>query len=293
MITCQDTLLILIIIIILLVLYILFKKHVSEPFTVTDDINQAINDIYKADVNAIRNLSNFASEIKNNNDSFTIPAKITSVSNMNMTGDLTVNGNVKFTNKNNIMEILPSGIVIAWALNSIPKGWALCDGKKYIINSDGNVSENSTGIQTPDLRGRFVLGSGSGGKDMNNELLSERVSGITGGEEKHTLTLREIPGHTHNLSYPYVACAGGGCLLGSGSVLSGVVLGTYEKMTSYSYRDPNALPRITSNTGGTLRPSTGTKADGAIADYTTPAAYDTTPHNIMPPFYTLTYIMKI
>jgi microcystin-dependent protein len=62
-----------------------------------------------------------------------------------------------------------------WSGSTVPAGWALCDG----ANS------------TPDLRGRFILGSGNGAN------LTPRSVGQTGGEESHTLTTNEMPSHNH------------------------------------------------------------------------------------------------
>jgi hypothetical protein len=53
---------IIIIILVLAVLYLIYKTsecNKTDHFTVTDDVKEAINEIYKADINAIRNLSNF------------------------------------------------------------------------------------------------------------------------------------------------------------------------------------------------------------------------------------------
>ena len=229
---------IIIIILVLCIIYLFYKTHRIEHFTTTDDINQAVNDLYKADVNAIRNLSNFATEIKNNNDSLTIPAKNTTMT------DLTVTGNVLFTNKNNNMiEILPTGMVIAWALSTLPKGWALCDGQKYKLDANNIAIIDTNGTQTPDLKGRFILGSGQGTNLTNRNL------NATGGEEKHLLTIEEMPSHNHSSEgfvkwggYNIAYSAGGGNINGSSQI---------------------------GNTGGSQ------------------------PHNIMPPFYVLTYIMKL
>jgi microcystin-dependent protein len=79
-----------------------------------------------------------------------------------------------------------------------PKGWALCDGQLLPINQnqalfsllgttyggDGRVS-----FALPDLRGRVPIHFGNG------HTLGER-----GGEQSHTLSISEIPTHTHGLN---------------------------------------------------------------------------------------------
>jgi len=76
---------------------------------------------------------------------------------------------------------IPIGGVIMWSgsIGSIPSGWALCNG--------GTVN----GHTTPNLLNRFVLGAGS----------SYSV-GSTGGETSHTLTINEMPTHSHGVSDP-------------------------------------------------------------------------------------------
>ena len=63
-------------------------------------------------------------------------------------------------------------MILAWSgsVADIPIGWQLCDG------TNG----------TPDLRGRFVLGTSS-----------SHPMGQTSGEEKHKLTIDEMPSHNH------------------------------------------------------------------------------------------------
>ena len=67
---------------------------------------------------------------------------------------------------------MPSGGIIIWsgASNAIPSGWVLCNG----------------GNSTPDLRNRFVIGSGAG---------SSYSVGQTGGYTDATLV-----SHSHNVS---------------------------------------------------------------------------------------------
>ena len=71
-----------------------------------------------------------------------------------------------------------SGMIIMWnsTVASIPTGFVLCDGQN----------------NTPDLRGRFVVGHhpSNGDYDVND----------TGGAEDVTLTVNQIPSHKHTTS---------------------------------------------------------------------------------------------
>ena len=68
---------------------------------------------------------------------------------------------------------VPAGSIIPWYGNlaNIPDGFALCDGKKG----------------TPDLRDRFLVGAGNAYK-----------LGNIGGENRHALTVDELPAHNHD-----------------------------------------------------------------------------------------------
>ncbi|NES65622.1 MAG: hypothetical protein F6K24_10350, partial [Okeania sp. SIO2D1] len=81
---------------------------------------------------------------------------------------LILNKNTSSTNGSPI----PVGVIMMWSgqVANIPDGWALCNG------------ENST----PDLRNRFIIGSGG--------IYSP---GVTGGEDSVALKLNEIPSHNH------------------------------------------------------------------------------------------------
>lgn len=70
---------------------------------------------------------------------------------------------------------IPSGTIVMWSgnQNSIPTGWALCDGNNG----------------TPDLRDKFIVGAG-----LNYNIAD------TGGANEIALTINEMPSHTHNVS---------------------------------------------------------------------------------------------
>jgi len=76
------------------------------------------------------------------------------------------------------VQFIPSGAIIMWsgAVAAIPSGWQICDG--------------SAG--TPNLRDRFVVGAGS-----------SYAVGATGGAAQVTLTIDQIPAHTHGYSDKY------------------------------------------------------------------------------------------
>ena len=77
-----------------------------------------------------------------------------------------------------------AGMIVMWSghSNQIPPGWALCNG------SNG----------TPDLRGRFIVGKGSGTYSSSPSGDSYSYShGATGGQQRVKLTTSELPSHNH------------------------------------------------------------------------------------------------
>ena len=76
-----------------------------------------------------------------------------------------------------------------------PKGWALCDGQLLPINQNQGLfsllgttfgGDGRVNFALPDMRGRTPMHVGSG------HTLGER-----GGEQAHTLSIAELPEHTH------------------------------------------------------------------------------------------------
>ena len=133
-------------------------------------------------------------------------------------GGKTIIGNTEYF-------MVPKGGIIIWSgsVNNIPTGWVLCDGNNG----------------TPNLTDRFVLGAG------NNYTV-----GSTGGEATHTLTIDEMPSHSHEY-----------------------YTGKGEDTTKSGYAANAEISQVyqvlnTNSTGNSQ------------------------PHNNMPPYYSLCYIMK-
>lgn len=79
-----------------------------------------------------------------------------------------------------------------------PKGWALCDGQLLPINQNQGLfsllgttygGDGRVNFGLPNLQGRVPIHMGSG------HTLGER-----GGEQAHTLSISELPTHTHTLN---------------------------------------------------------------------------------------------
>lgn len=99
------------------------------------------------------------------------------------------------------LPIPPAGSVNMYAGATAPLGWLLCDGSAVsratytdlfaVIGTLYGSGDGSTTFNLPDLRGRTVVGAGSGPG------LTPRALTASGGSETVTLGASEIPAHTH------------------------------------------------------------------------------------------------
>jgi microcystin-dependent protein len=178
--------------------------------------------------------------------------------------------NLNVTGKSNI---IPTGVIVAFNGTTAPKNWAICDGTQG----------------TPDLRSRFIVGVGQG-KDASNNNLTNRTLADKGGEENVALTLKEIPTHKHDLEV--WGAAGGEPETNKKWTLklTDRQEDNYKSWENLGSRDdnPGAPPVRITHTGGD---NTITTVSGYNAN--SQETWATKPHNNMPPFYALMYIMKI
>ena len=123
-----------------------------------------------------------------------------------------------------------------------PKGWALCDGQLLPINQNQPLfsllgttygGDGRVNFGLPNLQGRVPIHMG------NSHTLGER-----GGEQAHTLSISEIPTHTHVLN--------GSSNAGTLSIAPGNLSGGSASQT-YQTPDNNLVamaPASIANVGG-------------------------------------------
>ena len=93
----------------------------------------------------------------------------------------------------------PIGAMQAYGGDTAPEGWLICDGSLVsrttyselfaVIGETYGAGDGSTTFGLPNLNGRVIIGM-----DVNNDY----GLGDEGGEETHTLTIDEIPSHSHS-----------------------------------------------------------------------------------------------
>lgn len=228
---------IILIILIIVVIYSIFCniKNTKEIKELKNNLNERFTTgTVSSLTESIINIGNISEQIMND-DILTIPASKVNLKDLDVTGNLNVNGNLHVEGN---LNFLPVGTIVMWTKSYIPNGWAECNGNNY----------------TPDLRGRFVLGSGQG-SGLTNRNLNDRGpnngNGVENGGEKHKLTVDQMPSHKHGNSKRR-----GSMFIGSGM-------------------DPNGI------FGDDFMQKLPDAAGGSQA------------HNNMPPYYVLIYIMKV
>lgn len=152
-----------------------------------------------------------------------------------------------------------------------PRGWASCDGQLLSIAQNsalfsilGTVygGDGRTTFGLPDMRGRVPVHTGQGPG------LSNRLQGQRGGTEAETLSSVQIPNHAHPSALP-VTSAQGNAASPAGNVLAAQPA---SRGTQPMY-----------NSGG---------SDGTM-DVNSGAVGGSQPHNNMPPFTVIRFVIAL
>jgi microcystin-dependent protein len=152
--------------------------------------------------------------------------------------------------------------------NFAPRGWALCNGQLLSISQNtalfsllgttyGGNGQTTFGL--PDLRSRVPLHQGQGPG------LSNRTLGEQSGQEAVTLTTAQLPAHTHPAQ-----CSS---LNGNSNSPTGRVWSKDAGVQSATY--------------------TGNAPNGAMAANAIGPAGNGQPHENMPPFLTVNFVIAV
>lgn len=106
-------------------------------------------------------------------------------------------------------EVLPIGTMLPYAsTNNIPTNWRICDGSEVsrttyaelfnIIGTAYGEGDGETTFNLPDKRGRVSVG-------LDEEQEEFNTIGKKGGESEVTLTIDEMPKHSHSYTFDQVA----------------------------------------------------------------------------------------
>jgi microcystin-dependent protein len=114
-----------------------------------------------------------------------------------------------------VSVLMPSGSLMPYAGSSAPTGYLLCDGAAIsrttysalfgLVGTTYGSGDGSSTFNIPDLRGRVIAGQDDMGGVSANRLtglsggVDGDVLGGTGGAETHTLSIAQMPAHTHSL----------------------------------------------------------------------------------------------
>jgi len=195
------------------------------------------------------------------------------------------------------------GVIQMYPSLTPPAGWMIADGSAIsrttyaalysLIGTAFGVGDGATTFNLPDMRSRVPLGSGQGTG------LTNRTLAATGGEEAHALSVGEEAPHTHGMdhyhnwgaqgshshsdsghSHPQSAVSGAGATLAGGA--------TYLVQNINTGTGNAAISAAATPAGNTQYAS---QASAGWAN--TASTGSGTPHNTMPPFVVVCFIIKV
>lgn len=175
-------------------------------------------------------------------------------------------------------------MILLWACNFAPNGWAFCQGQLLSISQNAALfsllgttygGNGQTTFGLPDFRGRIPVGAGQG-PGLGNYLI-----GQISGTENVTLTINQMPLHTHPVSLSVSVSV-------SNAAASNSTPAANNSLAAMN--DPDSGDAI--NSYGTGTPNTPINT-GATASGNTGAAGGSQPHSNMQPYLVVNYIIAL
>lgn len=227
-----------------------------------------------------------------------------------MPGSFTYNTLSANTPKGSAFQTLPvtftpSGVIRLFAGSVVPNGWLACDGSAVsrriysdlfkVIGTTYGTGDSNTTFSLPDMRGRSPICAGAGVS------LTARTLGTNAGAESVTLSIANLPSHTHTTTVsnqsPSHTHTGT-----SGTVSADHVHGYGRPLGSsgsYGIRDgagrsANGTPNSQGATvGHTHSITTGTESSNHSHTVTNANTGSGSALGIMPPTLVVNFIIKI
>ena len=185
------------------------------------------------------------------------------------------------------------GQIMTVGFNFAPQGWAICSGQLLPIQQNAALysllgqkygGNGTTTFGLPNLSGRRVVGTGQGAG------LSNYVLGQVGGAENVTLSLPQLPAHTH----PATFSGAGSSLSASSSVQATaagpVANGPLGHVTDLA-PDPTSKPAIYTPAGSVADTALG--GLNVAGTVTVAAAGNGQPVSVLDPYLALTMIIAV
>ncbi|MBP2663747.1 MAG: exported protein of unknown function [Firmicutes bacterium] len=123
-------------------------------------------------------------------------------------GSFDGSGDLSITTSAGSLASIPTGTILPYAGSSAPTGYLLCDGSAVsrttyaslysVVGTTYGTGDGSTTFNVPNLKDKFMLGKGA----------TYATLATTGGEATHTLTVAEMPAHTHTTTFIRDQCSG-------------------------------------------------------------------------------------